>query len=52
MAIAQFAQLRLRNFKSAFVAIDRRHAGTGLGKTHGRGAADTATSACHHANAA
>jgi len=25
MAIAQFAQLRLRNFKPAFVAIDRRH---------------------------
>ena len=52
MAIAQFAQLRLRSFKPAFVAIDRRHAGARAGKTDGRGAADAAAPARHHTNAA
>jgi hypothetical protein len=52
MAIAQFAQRRLRHFKPAFVAIDRRHAGTRAGETEGRGAADAAAPACHDANAA
>ena len=52
MAIAQFAQLRLRTFKPAFVTIDRRDAGTGAGETDGRGAADAAAPARHHANAA
>ena len=52
MAIAQLAQLRLRRFKPAFVAIDRRDAGAGAGKTDGRGAADAAAPARHHADAA
>ena len=52
MAVAQFAQLRVRHLKAAFVEIDRGDAGAGLGETDGRGAADAAASARHHANAA
>jgi hypothetical protein len=52
MAIAQFAQFRLRNFKPAFVTIDRRHAGTRARKTDGRSAADAAAPTRHHTNAA
>jgi hypothetical protein len=52
MAIAQFAQFRLRCFKPAFVAVNRRDAGTGPGKTESRGATDAAAPACHDANAA
>ena len=47
-----FAQFRLRRFKPAFVEIDRRDAGARAGKTDGRGAADAAAAARHHANAA
>ena len=52
MAGAEFAQLRARHFKPAFVEIDRRDAGARLGKTEGRGAADAAAPTRHHANAA
>ena len=45
-------QLGARHFKPALVEIDRGNAGTGFGKTEGRGAADAAAPACHHANAA
>ena len=49
MAIAQLAQFRFRHLKPALVAIDCRHADARFGKTEGRGAADAAASAGHHA---
>jgi hypothetical protein len=52
MAGAKLAELGTRYFKAAFIEIDRGNTGPGMRKTEGRGAADAAASACHHANAA
>jgi hypothetical protein len=52
MGIAQLAQFSLRDFKPSFVEINRRDAGARAGKTDGRSAADAATAARDHTNAA
>jgi hypothetical protein len=52
MAGAELAEFGARYFKTALIKIDRGNAGADFGETEGRGAADAAASACHHANAA
>jgi hypothetical protein len=52
MAGAEFTELGARYFKTTLIEIDRSNAGADFGETEGRGAADAAASACHHANAA
>ena len=52
MAVAELTQRCARHFQAALVTVDRGDTGTGLREAHRDSAADAATAARHHRDAA